>query len=197
MQPTKRHFLFISLLVLSSFSLGAQTTENQKQKTRIKLASDFQLGMVTGGQITNEQFVYKSGFIGQFSVNARLSPWLYAGLGFGIESLDTETIIPSFIDFKARLNQNERSSFLGVNVGSSSGRSTYYRNFSDYDYHGGFYFSPYYAFQFPVKENLSFLISTGYIHQVGWIEYFTEYNETYLESFTMDFLTIRAGLRFK
>lgn len=192
----------VSLLaLLLTFLLGAplfaQVDTGNRESRGLQLSSDLQSGLVVGGQISNEQFVYKSGFSAQMAVNTKLSPWLYAGLGVGVQALDTETIIPVFVDFKAHLKESERTSFLGLNVGASSGQSTYYRNFADYDYHGGFYFSPYYSFQFPIDEDLNFLISTGYIHQIGWVEYFTAFDETYLESFTMDFLTIRAGIRFK
>lgn len=101
-----------------------------------------------------------------------------------------------FIDIKARFRAHEKSPLVGVNIGASSGWSTYYRNFSDYEYSGGFYFSPYYALQFPMRGSASMLLAFGYIHQLGHIEYFTEYEETFTESFALDFLTVRAGIRF-
>lgn len=188
--------LRLSSLFVILCSVSLLCAQGSDKTKRIPISSDIQVGMLAGGQIANEQFIYKSGIIAQYSINTRLSPWIHAGIGMAIQSLETETIIPFFLDVKAQLKEGDRSPFIGVNIGSSSGRSTYYRNFANYDYHGGFYFSPYYSFQFPVSKRLNFLLATGYIHQVGWIEYFTEFEETYLESFSMDFLTVRAGLRF-
>lgn len=194
--PTFRLPFYILTVLLSLSELSGQSTEQNEESKRLKIHSDIQVGVLVGGQISNEQFVYKPGLITQYSINKRLSPWISAGLGMGFELLDTETIIPFFVDVKAQLKEARKASFVGVNIGSSSGWSTYYRNFADYEYSGGFYFSPYYSLSFPVSDQVDFLLATGYIHQVGWIEYFTEYDESYLENFSMDFLTIRAGLRF-
>jgi hypothetical protein len=162
---------------------------------RLMIRSDFQFGLLVGGQISNEQFIYKSGPVFQYGLNTAISPWMDAGLGMSVQLLETEVILPIFLDFKARLRADGRSPFIGVNIGSSSGWSEFYRNFQDYEYSGGFYFSPYYAMQFPLSDKASFLVSFGYIHQVGHIEYFTDFDERFIESFSMDFLTIRAGLR--
>lgn len=194
--PIHRVSLLLMVFGIFSFALKAQDDIQEKDSNRISFTSDIQVGMLAGGQIANDEFVYKSGFIAQYSLNTKISPWIDAGLGIALQSLETETILPIFLDVKARLREGEKAPFIGVNIGSSSGWSTYYRNFADYEYSGGFYFSPYYSFQFPVKGKVDFLLALGYIHQVGWIEYFTEFDESYLESFSMDFLTIRTGLRF-
>ena len=189
--------LFFLSALISLSCIRAQDVENASETKRLKLSSDFQVGMVAGGQVVNEQFIYKPGVIGQFSVNAEVSPWIHAGIGLAIQSLEDETILPLFVDIKAQFKEGDRASFLGLNIGTSTAWSDYYRNVSDFEYEGGFYFSTYYSFQFPLSDKVNFILATGFIHQIGEIEFYTEFDEKYEEDFAMDFISIRAGIRFK
>jgi hypothetical protein len=186
--------LFFLILCVPFLELSAQDDTASKGKLDIK--TDIQVGMIAGGQILNQEFVYESGVMGQFGVTARLSPAIRLGLGLGLQSLEEETILPFFLDLKAQFKEGENAPFLGLNIGSSTGWSSFYDNLPGYEYEGGFYFSPYYSFQFLVSEEVNVLFSMGYIHQIAEVEYIMEFAEEYEERFSLDFLTLRTGIRF-
>lgn len=160
------------------------------------LKSELQFGMLSGGIIENERLIYNPGWMVQFCVDKELSKAVDIGLGVGLQGLEEETILPVFLDIKARMKDREHSPFLAVNIGGTKGWSSTYRNLSNFDYEGGFYFSTYYAFDFPINEKMSLLIAMGYIHQNGEIEYSAEGDLEFEEDFSLDYLTLRAGLRF-
>lgn len=190
------YLLYVVLSCSFSIEFSAQEDTTGEDSGILELRSDIQGGIVMGGQVVNEKFIYKPGVMGQFSLNAQISPKVYAGIGVSMLSLEDETIVPVFLDVKAFFNERAQSSFLGLNVGASAAWSDYYRNVSEFEYEGGLYFSPYYSFQFPLSNEISLLVVTGLIHHIGEIEFITEFNEEYEERFAMDFLTIRAGIRF-
>lgn len=160
------------------------------------LTNDIQFGMLAGGQIVNREFIYSPGVIVQYSLNTRISPWIQAGLGLGIQAFESETILPVFLDLKAQFKEGDKAPFLGVNIGHTAGWSRSYRNVSAVEYEGGFYFSPYYSFQFPVAEKVNLLFAMGYIHQIGEIDFLTEFEDEIEEEFALDYLTLRIGARF-
>jgi hypothetical protein len=176
--------------------LNAQEDSSAEDSRTLEIRSDIQGGIVMGGQVVNEKFIYKPGVMGQFSLNAQISPKVYAGIGVSMLSLEDETILPVYLDLKAFFNEGAQSSFIGLNVGASVAWSDYYRNVAEFEYEGGLYFSPYYSFQFPLSDDINFLVVTGLVHHIGEIEFITEFDEEYEERFAMDFLTIRAGIRF-
>lgn len=194
MSILKSLFLFLAFSFISH-EAWTQNLTDVPEKKRLQINSDFQAGILMGGQVVNESFIYKPGVMGQFSLNAELSPRVQGGIGVAVISLEDETILPVYLDFKAFFGESN-SSFLGLNIGASAAWSDYYRNVSEFQYEGGLYFSPYYTFQFPISDKMNFLVSTGLVHSIGEIEFFTEFDEEYEERFAMDFLTIRAGIRF-
>ena len=189
--------LRFKILVLAMLlGVSSSLAQDSSSVRPLQLKYDLQFGMLAGGQVVNENFIYKPGVIGQLGVNAKISSWIYAGLGVGLQSLEEETILPVFLDLKAHFREGDRSSFIGLNIGTSSAWSDDYRRVTEFEYEGGFYFSPYYSFQFPLSEKMNLLVVTGLIHQIGEIELHTEFHEDYDEKFAMDFFTVRAGIRF-
>jgi len=174
----------------------AQSESEPSDKERALVIADVQLGVVAGGEISSEQFIYKPGLMMQVSVNRQLSPYFHAGIGAGLMLLESESIIPVFVDFKAYLSPEIRSNFIAVDMGYSGANSSYYNNLADYDYRGGLYFSTYYGFQIPVSDDLQFLISAGYIHQALRVDLSPPFTDSFTETFSMDFLSFRAGIRF-
>lgn len=194
--PLWKDFLLLLICAfLTSSSWAQDQVTSQDDDGHLKIKSDIQLGILAGGELGNEKFTYKPGVIGQFSLNVQVSTVVHVGVGVALISLENETLLPVFTDFKAFFH-DENSSFVGVNIGWSAAWSTYYRNVSEFEYEGGFYFSPYYSFQFPLTESTNLLIATGLVHSLGEIEFYTEFDEQYEEHFAMDFLTIRIGIRF-
>ena len=184
--------LAFSMIFLNGWSQDDSTDQPRKP---LLLKTDFQAGILAGGQLGNEKFTYKPGIMGQFCVNTRISPVIHAGIGVALISLENETILPVFADVRAFF-KGEDSSFIGLNIGASAAWTSVYRNVSQFEYEGGLYFSPYYSFQFPVNEDINLLFATGIVHHTGEVEFLSEFGEKYEERFAMDFLTIRVGLRF-
>jgi len=195
MYSLKKNILLLLCCFVINGMVRAQDVYEENDSFKLNLNSSFQVGILAGGQLVNEKFIYKPGLMGQFSLNTQISSRVHGGIGVALLSLEHETILPIFVDVKGFF-RTKNSSFLGLNIGTSAAWSDNFNNVSEFEYEGGLYFSTYYAFQFPISENTSFLVSTGLVHHVGEIEFLTMFNEEVEEQFAIDFLTIRGGIRF-
>ena len=183
----------LSLLLLLSFTSYSQIDSVYKQKLVIK--HNLETGLVIGGQITNDNFIYNSGAIVYYTANIPFKEKFFIGGGFAIESFDKETIIPLFANFKASLSKNNRW-YIFTDIGGTLVRNKYFASFTKYEYWGGFYYSTGISYQVPVTENISFISNIGLIHQNNWVEYTTIGGSLYKEKVSFNLLNLRVGFKF-
>ncbi|NNC83553.1 MAG: hypothetical protein HKN79_08245 [Flavobacteriales bacterium] len=185
---------FFILLLCLPFCL--HLTAQEESEGEREYIYDLQFGMLAGGEIENETFYYRPGLMAQGAILTPISPWVDLGVGVGLQSFENETILPFFLDVEAQLKEGPRSNHIRLNIGSSLGWSSFYRDLPAYEYEGGFYFSTYHQMAFPLSKRTALLVALGYIHQRGEIEFDSGLDEELEEGFALDFLTIRTGIRF-
>ena len=191
---------FFRLLFLISFfgflprSLWAQEESSDEPKSNSKLHHTLEAGLTLGGQLTNENFVYKSGVLFQYTADIQASSRVYYGVGAGLEKFNEETFIPIFASFKGMLKKKDNTPFLTAQLGYAIASNQKYSHYANYRFDGGVLFSPGLGYKFAVGDVFSLLCSINYKHQFAKVRYENYDRNIYKESLNYDLISFRIGL---
>jgi hypothetical protein len=187
---------FCCLLLLIPFTAAyAQDDEkDDKSSKSANLHHTLELGYSLGGQISNDNFIYKAGLHGQYTADFQVSSRVYYGAGIGYEKLDQETFIPLFASFKGLLKKKDSTPYLTAQLGYALGSNKNLYSYQGYSYRGGILFSPGFGYKLSVKDKYSILLSVNYKHQFAKIKYKSLDNHTYEDNLNFDLLTFRIGV---
>lgn len=196
-QPSILRCFFWLLMLVSFLPASAQDedeTDSDKESKSVNLHHTFELGYVVGGQISNDNFIYKAGLMGQYTADFQVSTRVFYGAGIGYEKLDQETFIPIFASFKGLLKKKDSSPFLTAQLGYALGLNKNMYSYEGYSYRGGILFSPGFGYKLSVKDKYSVLFSVNYKHQFARIRYKTLDAHTYADNLNFDLLSFRIGI---
>jgi hypothetical protein len=190
--------LMIFLLLFISFTdVSAQDDEkDDKAGKSVNLHHTFELGYSLGGQVSNDNFIYKAGMMGQYTADFQASSRVYYGAGIGYEKLDQQTFIPLFASFKGLLKKKDSTPFLSAQLGYALGFDKNMYSYQGYSYRGGILFSPGWGYKLSVKDKYAILFSVNYKHQFAKIRYKALDNHRYEDNLNFDLLSFRIGVMF-
>jgi len=168
--------------------------DEKEDKEAFKLHHVVEAGLTIGGQVSNDNFIYKSGWLLQYTADIQVSTRVSYGLGAGIEKLTDETFIPLFASFKGLLKKKDSTPYLTAQMGYAFASNENYYSYANYKYRGGVLFSPGFGYKLSVKDKYFVLMSVNYKHQFGRVQYKTFDNKTYQDELNYDFISFRVGL---
>ena len=135
----------VLLLLLNTFPLLAQKKDkdedDEEEKSKMVVHHSLEGGLVIGGQLTNEVFVYKSGISLSYATEVQFSSRVYYGAGLGVDKFREETFFPLFASFRGLLRKKDNTPFLAAQFGYAFGSHRNYGGFEGYDFRGGVMFS--------------------------------------------------------
>lgn len=188
------------LLLLGIFS-GAYAQDDEKDEEEedsksnsLNLHHTLEAGYTIGGQISNDNFIYKAGLSGQYTADFQVSTRVFYGVGIGYEKYDSETFIPIFASFKGLLKKKDNTPFLTAQLGYALGSNRNLYSYEGYSYKGGILFSPGWGYKFSVKDKFSLLFSINYKHQFARIKYKSIGEHTYEDNINFNLLSFRVGV---
>ncbi len=192
---------YLCCLWLLGIASGAYAQDDEKdeeeedtKKSTLNLHHTLEAGYAIGGQISNDNFIYKAGLSGQYTADFQVSTRVFYGAGIGYEKFDSETFIPIFASFKGLLKKKDNTPFLTAQLGYALGSNKDLYSYEGYSYKGGILFSPGWGYKFSVKDKYSFLFSINYKHQFARIKYKTIGEHTYEDNINFNFLSFRVGI---
>lgn len=197
-----RYVSFFSKCVLVSLLLSMQLQcfaqddekEDKDDKKSLKLHHSVEAGLTIGGQVSNDNFIYKSGWLLQYTADVQVSTRVYYGIGGGIEKFDDETFFPLYASFKGLLKKKDSTPYLTAQMGYAFASNTNYYSYAGYRYRGGILFSPGFGYKLSVKDKYSVLFSVNYKHQFARVQYKTFDSRTFQDEINYDFISFRIGL---
>ena len=187
----------VLLLLLSAFPLLAQQKdgdEDDEEKSKLKVHHSLEGGLVIGGQLSNEVFVYKSGISLAYAAEVEFSSRVYYGAGLGVDKFREETFYPLFASFRGMLRKKDNTPFLAAQFGYAFGSDRSYGAFEGYDFRGGVMFSPGLGYRFSVGDKFSGLLGVHYKHQFAQAEYRTYDGFRFRTPLNYDLITFRVGI---
>lgn len=187
---------FIFLFVCMHLQSFAQDDEKEEDKETLKLHHSVEAGLMIGGQISNDNFIYKSGWLVQYTADAQVCTRVFYGVGAGIEKFDAETFIPLFASFKGLLKKKDSTPYLTAQLGYAFASNENYYSYANYKYRGGVLFSPGFGYRLSIKDKYFVLISVNYKHQFARVQYKTFDSKTYQDQLNYDFISFRVGFLF-
>jgi hypothetical protein len=186
------------LLLLSAFPLLAQEkdgdADDEGEKSKVKVHHSLEGGLVIGGQLSNEVFVYKSGISLVYAAEVEFSSRVYYGAGLGVDKFREETFYPLFASFRGMLRKKDNTPFLAAQFGYAFGSNRDYGGFEGYDFRGGVVFSPGLGYRFSVGDKFSGLLGVHYKHQFAQAEYRTYDGFRFRTPINYDLITFRVGI---
>jgi hypothetical protein len=168
--------------------------ENDKESKSVNLHHTLEVGYTIGGQVSNDNFIYKAGLLGQYTADFQVSTRVFYGAGIGYEKLGQETFIPIFASFKGLLKKKDSTPFLTAQMGYALGSNKNMYSYEGYSYRGGILFSPGFGYKLNVRDKYSILVSVNYKHQFARIRYKTLDDHTYADNLNYDLLSFRIGV---
>jgi hypothetical protein len=192
--PIFLFFAFISFAI----PVSAQEDEDEEDKGNkaLPLSHSLEAGFSIGGQLSNDNFVYETVKLVQYTAYVQASTRVYYGIGMGYEKFDKETFIPLFASFKGLLKKKDSTPYLTAQLGYAFGSNSNLYNYEGYSYRGGILFSPGFGYKLSVKDKYSILFSVNYKHQFAKLRYKTLDNHIYREEINFDLLSFRVGVLF-
>ncbi len=187
--------LAVAMLLLCTQTLAQgkgplSITDNDDEK---RLEHYISTGLEVGGQIDTRDFVYKSGFNVQYSVEKAISNRLSYGLGTGYTQWQEESFVPVFALFRGLLSKKTGATFISARLGYAFGWNNNIDYFLGYDYRGGLMFSPGVGKKFVIDDKYAIMFSMNYKHQFATIEYNTLDNNSYEEQLNYDLLVFKLS----
>jgi hypothetical protein len=189
-----RCFLCLLPLICCTVSYAQDDEKEDKGSKYVNLHHTLELGYSLGGQISNDNFIYKAGLLGQYTADFQVSSRVYYGAGMGYEKLDHEIFIPIFASFKGLLKKKDSTPFLTAQLGYALGSNKNLYSYQGYSYRGGILFSPGWGYKLSVKDKYAILFSVNYKHQFAKIRYKTLDNHRYEDNLNFDMLSFRIGV---
>jgi hypothetical protein len=186
-------FLLLFIAFLPAQAQGDDEKEGKESKA-LHLHHTLELGYTIGGQVSNDNFIYKAGLLGQYTADFQVSTRVYYGLGIGYEKLDRERFIPLFASFKGLLKKKDSTPFLTAQIGYALASNENIYSYEGYSYRGGILFSPGFGYKLNVKDKYSVLFSVNYKHQFARIRYKTFDDHIYADNLNFDLLSFRIGV---
>ncbi len=188
----------VLLLLLSAFPLLAQQKDNDEddegEKAKLKVHHSLEGGLILGGQITNEVFVYKAGFSLTYAAEVQFSSRVYYGAGLGVDKFREETFYPLFASFRGMLRKKDNTPFLAAQFGYAFASNRNYGRFEGYDFDGGVVFSPGLGYRFSVGDKFSGLMGVYYKHQFAQAEYRTYDGFRFRTPLSYNLISFRVGI---
>lgn len=168
----------------------ADTLSAQKKRT---LHPMLELGVLSGGQVSNGLFIYKTAKSIEASMNLKTNEKVFFGIGGGFESYRSDNFIPLFLQFKGLAKKNKSSAFVSIQGGYGivSSSSTY--RLLDIQSKGGVFFSPGIGYNIRLKKQL-ILVSLNYKHQFINVKYSVFSDRVYRNEANLHMLSFKAGL---
>ena len=187
---------FLSLYFLQSSFVATAGGDDKKGKDWVFHPS-FETGLLLGGRINNENFVYESGYFAYLIADVQVSKKVYYGLGSGFNMLEDKTFIPVFVDFKGSFESfNKSSSYFSCQLGYSIASYNDDFEYENVNYKGGIMFSPGFGYRFNIRDSYCLLINISYQHQFGEIEYSASGGRKISEGMDFDLLFFKLGFMF-
>ncbi len=188
----------ILLLLLSAFPLLAQEkdgdADDEGGKSKVKVHHSLEGGLVIGGQLSNEVFVYKSGISLVYAAEVEFSSRVYYGAGLGVDKFREETFYPLFASFRGMLRKKDNTPFLAAQFGYAFASNRNYGRFEGYDFDGGVVFSPGLGYRFSVGDKFSGLMGVYYKHQFAQAEYRTYDGFRFRTPLSYNLISFRVGI---
>lgn len=176
----------------------AQDDEKEEEEDKdkaVNLHHTLEAGYAIGGQLSNDNFVYKAGLSAQYTADFQVSTRVFYGAGIGYDKYDNETFIPLFASFKGLLNKKDNTPFLTAQLGYALGANKNIFSYEGYAFKGGILFSPGWGYRFNVNDKYAFLFSINYKHQFAKIKYNSFDSHTYQDNINYNLLSIRVGIQ--
>lgn len=191
----KSLFIFCFLcLSLPSFAQDEDDEDEEKDSKSLNLHHTVEAGFSIGGQLSNDNFVYETGRLFQYTADVQASTRVFYGLGLGIEKFDTETFIPLTASFKGLLKKKDSTPFLTAQLGYAFASNNNVNDYAGYSYQGGLLFSPGFGYKLSVKDKFSILFSVNYKHQFATLKYETFDRQVFRDNLNFDLLSFRVGI---
>jgi hypothetical protein len=184
-------FLFLCTPV---FAQDEDDEEEDKDKNSLNLHHTAEVGFSLGGQLSNDNFVYETGRLFQYTADVQVSTRVYYGLGIGVEKFDTETFVPLTASFKGLLKKKDSTPYLTAQLGYAFASNSNTNDYAGYSYRGGLLFSPGIGYKLSVKDKYSILFSVNYKHQFAMLKYETFYKQMFRDNLNFDLLSFRVGI---
>ncbi len=186
--------LFLFLATPAAYAQDDEKDEDDSKKRSPSLHHTLEVGYTFGGQLTNDNFIYKAGLSGQYTADFQVSTRVFYGVGVGFDKYDNERFIPLFASFKGLLSKKDNTPFLTAQLGYALGSNKNLYSYEGYSYKGGIVFSPGWGYKFSVKDKYAFLFSINYKHQFARIKYKTLDAHTYEDNINFNLLSFRVGV---
>jgi hypothetical protein len=183
-------------LCIPAFAQDEDNEDEDKSKGRksLNLHHTAEVGFSIGGQLSNDNFVYETGRLFQYTADVQVSARVYYGLGIGVEKFDTETFVPITASFKGLLKKKDSTPYLTAQLGYAFGSNSNVNDYAGYSYQGGLLFSPGFGYKLSVKDKYSILFSVNYKHQFATLKYETFDRQVFRDNLNFDLLSFRVGI---
>jgi hypothetical protein len=149
---------------------------------------------IFGGQIYNNNFIYKPGFSFQTTYGIRVNESASIGLGLGYYTLKDEHFVPIFIEAMGCRKKRESSPVINMQIGYSPAWYTGKPEASGYKFKGGIYLEAGLGRKFTLKNNYDLYFHWSYRHQFALMEFRVFSNQRYTESLNYDMFVISVGI---
>jgi hypothetical protein len=186
-------FLYLSLPAFAQDD-DDEGEDKDKGKKSFNLHHTAEVGFSLGGQLSNDNFVYETGRLFQYTADVQVSARVYYGLGIGVEKFDTETFVPLTASFKGLLKKKDSTPYLTAQLGYAFGYNSNVNDYAGYSYQGGLLFSPGFGYKLSVKDKYSILFSVNYKHQFATLKYETFDRQVFRDNLNFDLLSFRVGI---
>ncbi len=182
------------ILLISPFICSTHTLAQSSEGFELTKCARLEGGFIMGGQVFNDNLIYNPGANFQYSYSLKSGEKAGFGLGAGLLYFDEEAFIPFYFDFIGLFNKNQNTLFLTFQAGYSFGWSARYKNFEDYSFDGGIYFSAGLGRKFKFSERFSPYISLAYKHQFASLTYEANSIDNYYEKLNYDMVVLSIGI---
>jgi hypothetical protein len=188
---TRSKFVLLIFALLTGFSLQAQDTTCCVRTMQVH--PELHIGVTAGGHLYNGRFIYRTGKTLQLGASIDLSERMQAGLSAGAEKYEKELFLPFAVHFTGFIGKSANT-FLTTQVGYAAGINKKVYSYTNYEYNGGWLFSPGAGYRFRMKKS-AVVLGAGYKHQFAHYKYFTADQREYKESDNFNLIYFRLGLQ--
>ena len=167
------------------------------------LHTDTEMSFIIGGKVGyypryfRNTLIIRSGIFANASLLKLHHKRLYTGMGMGLMAINEETFVPIFINFKAKLSENENGFYFGIKTGYSPGFNRKLSQVAYNNYSGGWFLSTTLGYQTKIKDDLSFHFGLQWVHQRAVLRVEPQTAESpSKEPLRFHFMGIMCGLNF-
>ena len=166
----------------------------QQKLDSVNTYNRFGVSYCIGGQVYNDNFIYKPGISVQYSYGLKLNEVVGVGLGLGFQSFQHEQFLPLYLEVMGYKKKKKNTPVLEMQFGYAPCWYSGSMNLKNYEYHGGVFFNAGVGSKFHVNGPFSVIFHISYRHQFARLEYEIFETDTYSELLNYDMIVLSLSL---